>query len=182
MKQCGKAKFKQVISLPPLASAQDWLGGLRSSSGDDKSAEFWVLIWRLYLNHIELWGGIFPRFFSGRAEWNWCIESCVLSDRVQLRSTGVVTVAGWSIFVVDRQWHFSIARGLNPWLTAKVLWKRTKCSINKGFSPLEWTWAIGKGIYSLAGEGINLRNELPKLFPLWVGIVGYQCPIADGCW
>ena len=56
----------------------------------------------------QLWEGILPKFFSGRAERNQRIESCVLCGRVQLHSTGVVTVAGWSIFAVDRQWRFSI--------------------------------------------------------------------------
>lgn len=61
-----------------------------------------------YLNHIELWEGIFPRFFSGRPGRNWRIVCCALCGRVQLHSTSVVAVAGWSIFAVDRQWHFSI--------------------------------------------------------------------------
>ena len=56
----------------------------------------------------RLWGGILPRCFSGRAERNRRIESCVLCGRVQLHPTSVVAVAGWSIFAVDRQWHFSI--------------------------------------------------------------------------
>ena len=38
----------------------------------------------------RLWGGILPKFFSGRAERNQRIESYVLCGRVQLHSTGVV--------------------------------------------------------------------------------------------
>jgi hypothetical protein len=56
----------------------------------------------------RLWEGILPRCYSGRAKRNRRIESCVLCGRAQLHSTSVVAVAWWSIFAVDRQWHFSI--------------------------------------------------------------------------